>query len=52
MLLSQLNEQVSIEWLFNTLSHKNINAIYTLVNLLKVEETLPEYFDENFIDEN
>lgn len=34
----------NIEWLFNSLSSANKNAMYTLVNLLKIEETDPEYF--------
>ena len=41
----QLEDQVSIEWLFNSLSPKNRNAIFILVNLLNMEETTPEYFD-------
>ena len=41
----QFEEQVSIEWLFSSLSPKNRNAIFILVNLLNMEETLPEYFD-------
>lgn len=41
----QFEEQVSIEWLFTSLSPKNRNAIFTLVNLLNMEETSPEYFD-------
>lgn len=47
----QFEDQVSIEWLFNSLSPKNRNAIFTLVNLLNMEETSPEYFDPYFIDD-
>ncbi len=46
-----LGDQVSIEWLFNSLSPKNRNAIFALVNLLYMEETSPEYFDPYFIDD-
>lgn len=48
---AQSNDMASIEWLFNTLTSKNQNAVYTLANLLYVEETLPEYFDDNFFSE-
>ena len=47
----QLEDQVNIEWLFNSLSPKNRNAILTLVNLLNMEETSPEYFDPYLIDD-
>lgn len=50
-LQSQFNDQVNMEWLFDSLSTKNKNAIYTLCNLLHVEETLPEYFDDSFFYE-
>lgn len=45
-LQTQLKDQVNIEWLFDSLSPKNKNAIYILSNLLHIEETLPEYFDD------
>lgn len=45
MLSVQCSDQVNIEWLFKSLSHKNQNAICALVNLLLIEETSPEYFD-------
>lgn len=41
----QFEDQVNIEWLFESLSPKNQNAIFILVNLLNMEETTPEYFD-------
>ncbi|MDE6993563.1 MAG: hypothetical protein K2P41_03925 [Lachnospiraceae bacterium] len=47
----QLEDQVNIEWLFNSLSPKNRNAIFTLVYLLNMEETSPEYFDPYLIDD-
>ena len=50
-LQSQFNDQVNIEWLFDSLSTKNKNAIYTLSNLLHIEETLPESFGDDFFNE-
>ena len=46
---TQLQDQANIEWLFDSLSPENKNAMYSLANLLHVEETLPEFFEDNFI---
>lgn len=43
--VAQADYQLSIECMFDSLSPKNQNAIFALVNLLSIEETSPEYFD-------
>lgn len=43
--LAQFDYQSSIECMFDSLSPKNQNAIFALVNLLSIEETSPDYFD-------
>ena len=43
---AQIYDQGNIECLFNSLTKKNKTAITTLINLLHVEETYPQYFDD------
>ena len=43
----QYNDQISIEWLFSTLSSHNQNAIYILTNMLLIEEKSPDFFEDH-----
>ncbi len=45
-LQAQIYDQGNLECLFNSLNEKNKAVISTLVNLLHIEETYPEYFDD------
>lgn len=45
-LQAQIHDQGNLECLFNSLNKKNKAVISTLINLLHIEETYPEYFDD------